>query len=157
LVERRAHVENVNILQEVQSDLPPIKSDPGQLQQVFLNLINNAMYAVSKMADSGEIRLTAAQEGEDVIISVQDNGCGILPEHIEKIFLPFFTTKPVGQGTGLGLSTCYGIIERLGGDISVSSEVNVGSTFTVRLPISGSPGGKTRSWLNAHEQGGIPK
>ncbi len=139
MVERRAQVENVRIVQDLDPDLPKFQSDPSQLQQVFLNLLNNAMYAL-RGKDSGEVRITATR-GEDntVNISVADNGCGIEPENLEKIFLPFFTTKPVGQGTGLGLSTCYGIVERLGGQISVSSEVNVGTVFTVRLPLSGVP------------------
>jgi two-component system NtrC family sensor kinase len=156
LVDRRAKVENINIIEEIQPGLPPVPSDPSQLQQVFLNLLNNAMYAVNKNADGGEIKILAKKEDSNLMISVQDNGCGIPPEQIGKIFLPFFTTKPVGQGTGLGLSTCYGIIERLGGDISVASEVNVGTTFTIRLPINGPPE-KIRSWLTVHEQGGIRK
>jgi two-component system NtrC family sensor kinase len=156
MVERRARVENIRITQEVEPDLPLVQSDASQLQQVFLNLLNNAIYAISKKTDSGEIRISARKEGGDLFISVQDNGCGISPDHIGKIFLPFFTTKPVGQGTGLGLSTCYGIIERLGGDITVSSEVNGGTTFTIRHPLAGPPE-KIRVWLAAHEQGGLAK
>jgi two-component system NtrC family sensor kinase len=156
LVDRRAKVENINIVEEIQPGLPSIPSDPSQLQQVFLNLLNNAMYALNKNADGGEIKISAKEEESNLLISVQDNGCGIPPEQIGKIFLPFFTTKPVGQGTGLGLSTCYGIIERLGGDISVASEVNVGTTFTIRLPIHGPPE-KIRSWLTVHEQGGMKR
>ena len=68
------------------------------------------------------------------MISVADNGCGIKPEHLDKVFDPFFTTKPVGQGTGLGLSVSYGIIEQHGGSIELESEVDIGSTFTIRLP-----------------------
>ncbi len=70
-----------------------------------------------------------------VEISVQDNGCGISPEHLGKVFTPFFSTKPEGKGTGLGLAICRGIVERLGGTISVTSDPGSCTTFTVRLPI----------------------
>lgn len=153
MVERRALVENIQISHEVDPDLPPIESDPAQLQQVFLNLLNNAMYAINKKTDGGQIRIAAVKRDETLAVSVEDNGCGIAPEDIGKIFLPFFTTKPVGHGTGLGLSTCYGIIERLGGKISVSSQLNVGTTFTIRLPLA-EPQKKTMSWSPIYEQGG---
>lgn len=138
MIERRAQVENIRIVQEFEADLPTVPSDPVQLQQVFLNLLNNAIDALREKG-GGEIRISAAQEADDLMVSVTDNGCGIPPDHMEKIFLPFFTTKPVGQGTGLGLSTCYGIVEHLGGQIAVASEVNVGTVFTIRLPLSGPP------------------
>ena len=70
------------------------------------------------------------------MISVRDNGCGISPENLEKVFSPFFTTKPVGKGTGLGLSVCYGIIENMGGVMGVSSEMGIGTTFTIHLSAS---------------------
>jgi two-component system NtrC family sensor kinase len=134
MIEQRAYVENIRIVHEFDPELPPITSDPNQLQQVFLNLLNNAVYALEDK-DSGEIRIRASQEDTDVTISVIDNGCGISPEDMEKIFLPFFTTKPVGQGTELGLSTVYGIVQGLGGEITVASELNAGSVFSVRLPL----------------------
>jgi len=134
MVEQRAGVENIRIIQELQDGVPPVTSDPNQLQQVFLNLFNNAMYAL-KGKTGAEIRVRTLQDGDDLVITVADNGCGITPEDMEKIYLPFFTTKPVGQGTGLGLSTVYGIIEGLGGRITVESEVNAGTVFTIRLPI----------------------
>ena len=134
MVEQKARLENVRILYEAEPELPELSSDPTQLQQVMLNLLNNALYALRKKED-GEIRITAAREDDSVAIAVADNGCGIDPEIMDKIFLPFFTTKPVGQGTGLGLSTVYGIVERLGGVILVSSEPGVGTVFTVRLPV----------------------
>ncbi|RJP74676.1 MAG: sensor histidine kinase [Candidatus Abyssobacteria bacterium SURF_17] len=137
MVERKANVENIRIVQEFEDGLPSLESDPAQLQQVFLNLFNNAIDAL-KGRDNGEIRVTAKQEDAMLAVAVTDNGCGIPEQNLEKVFLPFFTTKPVGRGTGLGLSTCYGIVERLGGQITVSSEVNAGSAFTVRLPLSGS-------------------
>jgi two-component system NtrC family sensor kinase len=134
MVEQKARLENVRVLCEVDPGLPELCSDPTQLQQVLLNLLNNALYALRKR-QNGEIRVSAVHEGARVKIAVADNGCGIDPRNLDKIFLPFFTTKPVGQGTGLGLSTLYGIVERLGGQTQVSSEPNVGTRFTVSFPI----------------------
>jgi two-component system, NtrC family, sensor kinase len=134
MVEQKARVENVRICFESDTPVPEFSSDPSQLQQVLLNLLNNALYAL-KGREEGEVRVTAGCEQGSVKISVADNGWGIDPKIIDKIFLPFFTTKPVGQGTGLGLSTIYGIVERLGGQILVSSEEDVGTVFTVRLPM----------------------
>ncbi len=135
MVDQKARVENIRIIQEIDPDIPEIVSDPNQLQQVFLNLFNNAIYAL-KGRNAGQIRIKVTQENySEVIASISDNGCGFKPENMEKAFLPFFTTKPVGQGTGLGLSTVYGIIKGLGGDIELTSELNVGSVFTIRLPF----------------------
>jgi len=134
MIEQRARVENIRIVQEFDPDLPSITGDPNQLQQVFLNLLNNAMHAL-KGKDHGEIRIRAFRENTSITISVADDGCGIPPEDMEKLFIPFFTTKPVGQGTGLGLSAIYGIIKGLGGEITVSSEVDAGTVFTIHLPL----------------------
>ncbi len=153
MVDRRARVENIQIVEELGPDLPRIESDPAQLQQVFLNLLNNAIDAL-KGRDNGQIKVGAVVSNGHLSVSFADNGCGIPPENLEKIFLPFFTTKPVGQGTGLGLSTCYGIVERLGGQISVSSEVNVGTVFTVRLPLSAVPERAQVRHAIRQEQGG---
>ncbi|MFH1537546.1 MAG: ATP-binding protein, partial [bacterium] len=139
MIEHQAQLDGIRIIQKFEPDIPEIKSDPAQLQQVFLNLLNNAVYAL-KDKEGGEIRVAVATENDTLLVSVADNGCGIKPDVLEKIFMPFFTTKPVGKGTGLGLSTCYGIVERLGGQITVISEVNAGTNFTVRLPLSGSQG-----------------
>lgn len=134
LIERKIQVENIKITREIAPDLPYLMADPGHLQQLFFNLLNNAIDALEGKG-SGEIRVCAFHDKNAIIISISDNGCGIPPENIEKMFLPFFTTKPVGHGTGLGLSTCYGIVENMGGEISVSSEVNVGTTFKLALPV----------------------
>lgn len=135
MVEQRARVENINLFEEIDPDLPPIMSDANQMQQVFLNLLNNAIHALDKKT-TGEIHIKGVKEGSDLLITFADNGCGFTPETMEKAFQPFFTTKPVGQGTGLGLSTVYGIIKGLGGDVSLTSEPNQGSVFTIRLPIN---------------------
>ena len=139
MIEQRALVEDIRIIQELDPGLPAVMSDPNQLQQVFLNLLNNAMYALRDNKDSGQIRIGALRKDAYIGVSVADDGCGIPPENMEKIFLPFFTTKPVGQGTGLGLSSVYGILNGLGGEITVISEAGGGTVFTVLLPLE-SPG-----------------
>jgi two-component system NtrC family sensor kinase len=137
MVKKKASVHGLTIEKQIQDDVPPILGDPSQLQQVLLNLFNNAMDAVlDRHGATGGLLIIRAGVGEDgkVEIAVQDNGSGISPENQKKIFSPFFTTKPVGKGTGLGLSVCYGIIDSMGGAMTVSSEKNVGTTFTIRLP-----------------------
>ena len=141
MVESRANIDNVRITQEFADDLPPIMTDPSQLQQVFLNLLNNALFALKDCA-SAEIRARAFQEDRNIVVSVEDNGCGIPPENMEKIFVPLYTTKPPGQGTGLGLSTTYGIVTGFGGDVTVTSQPDVGTVFTVSLPLE-SPRART--------------
>ena len=116
-------------------DIPPITCSPSQINQVFLNLINNAAQAIE--SGRGVITLTTRRyDAEHVAVEVQDNGIGIPPEVLPRIFDPFFTTKDVGKGTGLGLSIVYKIVEQHGGSISVDSAVGVGTKFTVVLPLS---------------------
>ncbi|MBF0331402.1 MAG: PAS domain S-box protein [Candidatus Omnitrophica bacterium] len=105
---------------------------PGQLEQVFINLLINAAHAITHQ---GEIVLEIAEVEDSVVVRVTDNGCGIPSELQMKIFEPFFTTKETGSGTGLGLSIAYGIIQKHHGDITVSSEAGLGTTFTVKLPM----------------------
>jgi signal transduction histidine kinase len=115
-------------------NVPAITCSPSQINQVFLNLINNAAQAMGP--GRGEIRITTRREGPShVAVEVADNGKGIPPEILPKIFDPFFTTKEVGKGTGLGLSIVYKIVEQHGGKISVDSTVGVGTRFTVVLPL----------------------
>ncbi len=116
-------------------DIPAITCSPSQLNQVFLNLINNASQAIE--SGTGEITLITRMEGVDhVAVEIADNGKGIPPEIMSKIFDPFFTTKAVGKGTGLGLSISYKIIEQHGGSISVDSTVGKGTRFTIVLPLT---------------------
>jgi two-component system NtrC family sensor kinase len=136
VVALRAEKQGIEIVKQLDPAVPAIVTDPGQLQQVLVNLLNNSVYALHDRA-AGQIRIASSRDRDCLALSVTDNGRGIPPEHLEKIFMPFFTTKPVGQGTGLGLSTVYGIVERLGGSIDVASEVDTGSVFTVRLPLAG--------------------
>jgi two-component system, NtrC family, sensor kinase len=120
----------VDVRLEIAPNLPRIVSDRSQLQQVFLNLFNNALAAVP---DGGKIIASARSEGDGVAAIVRDNGCGMSDETLKHIFEPFFTTKK-GKGTGLGLSITYGIIKRLGGEIAVESTPGVGTTLTITLP-----------------------
>jgi two-component system, NtrC family, sensor kinase len=117
----------------LEPDLPIVYSDPPLLRQVVLNLLINATHAIEK---DGTITVTTkSDENESVEIGVTDTGSGITEENLNKIFTPFFSTKPHGKGTGLGLAICRGIIERLGGRISVTSDVGETTTFTIHLPI----------------------
>jgi signal transduction histidine kinase/CheY-like chemotaxis protein len=113
-------------------NIPEIVCYPGQLNQVFMNLLHNASDAIE---GEGEIHIKTAQENGHVMISVRDNGNGMPEEIRHKIFEPFFTTKPVGKGTGLGLSIAYGIIEKHKGSIEVKSEMGKGTEFTLKLPM----------------------
>jgi two-component system, NtrC family, sensor kinase len=116
----------------VEESLPLIRGDESQLKQVILNLLFNAFDATN---EKGVIILRTYEHDQDwVVLSVEDSGLGIPSEHIDKLFEPFFTTKPVGKGVGIGLSTCYNIVHKHGGEILVESEVGKGSTFIVRLP-----------------------
>ncbi|MBW1738910.1 MAG: GHKL domain-containing protein [Deltaproteobacteria bacterium] len=136
LVEREAATSGIRLILEPENDLPTILADSSQLQQVFLNLITNAVDAHDETS-YGSVRIITKtnmnDKGVDILIS--DTGSGIPPERIDKIFDPFFTTKPMGKGTGLGLSICYGIVNKLGGHLQVQSEVGEGSVFTVFLPF----------------------
>lgn len=112
--------------------LPQVLCSPQKLGQVFMNLLVNAAHAIEK---HGVITLHSRVEEKDIVVEIQDTGCGIAPEILPKIFDPFFTTKPVGKGTGLGLNISYSIMHQLGGDITVVSTPGAGSTFSVRIPL----------------------
>jgi PAS domain S-box-containing protein len=115
-------------------DIPEIRCLPGQLNQVFMNLLVNAAHAID---EHGEVRIATRQQGEHLLVEISDTGCGMPPEVVGRIFEPFFTTKPVGKGTGLGLSISYGIVKKHGGHIEVDSQVGQGTTFRIVLPIAG--------------------
>jgi len=125
-------------------ELPHVVCNVGELNQVFLNLIVNAAHAIKdagKGVDDGEITIRLAAEDEQAVIRVSDNGCGVPEENLTKLYDPFFTTKEVGRGTGQGLAISHSIVvDKHGGDISVRSQVGVGTEFTVRLPIAGRGG-----------------
>jgi signal transduction histidine kinase len=120
------------------SSLPPVRANEARLAQVFLNLLINAAQAIPDgTPDQNEIRVRASQEGERIVITVKDTGCGIAPELTSRIFEAFYTTKPADQGTGLGLSISRDVVVSFGGTIAVESELGKGATFRIELPIAG--------------------
>jgi signal transduction histidine kinase len=144
------------VLKRDYRDLPPLRCYPMQLKQVFMNLLVNAHQAIEEArAAGGEtprgvVRLATRRVGDEVVVRIADDGVGIAPGDLERIFEPYFTTKPVGTGTGLGLATCFQIVERHGGRIRAESEPGRGASFEIRLPIvaraprlEGSAGGRS--------------
>jgi len=129
LMGQKARYANIKLETGLSPNLGSIDASPSELQQVLLNLINNAVDAIGP--DGGSVTVTTAAIGDEIVLRVSDTGEGIPAANLERIFDPFFTTKAVGHGTGLGLSICYGIVDKLGGRIGVESEVGVGTTFTV--------------------------
>jgi PAS domain S-box-containing protein len=115
-------------------DLPQIKGFPQELNQVFMNMLVNAAHAIP---ERGSITITTYTIKDSAYVEISDTGVGIPPENLSRIFDPFFTTKAVGKGTGLGLAISYRIVQKHGGEIMVDSKVGKGTTFTIRLPVSG--------------------
>ncbi len=142
-LEKEAEYRSIAVSVEA-DDIPVFKSDRGKLQQVFLNIINNAFAA---MDEGGYLDIRATTEGENsVTVMISDNGCGIPEEELSHIFEPFFSTKTGQDGTGLGLSITYGLVQELGGHISVNSTENKGTSFKITLPFT-----KFESKGNGHE------
>jgi two-component system NtrC family sensor kinase len=133
-LESEALHRNIEIIKRLDESLPNTTTDTAQVQQVILNILDNAIDAVG---ENGTITVSTGRtpDGRDIFVAVSDTGTGIPKDKLDKIFDPFFTTKEVGKGTGLGLAICYGILEKLGGRIEVQSEEGKGSTFTVFLPV----------------------
>jgi two-component system NtrC family sensor kinase len=130
----RHRLRNVRVEKEIDPELR-LHGFPGQIDQVFMNLISNAAQAVGTRDSGGTIRIAAQKKADDVEITVADDGPGIPADVIPKIFDPFFTTKDVGEGSGLGLSIVHGIVDRHGGRIMVESQVGTGTTFRIVLPV----------------------
>jgi two-component system NtrC family sensor kinase len=131
--EKEAAYRNISVSVSMPKENLEIKTDPGKLEQILLNLVTNAFHAIE---DGRTLKIQASSsDDEAVVISVSDNGCGIPKENLEKIFEPFFTTKQKNHGTGLGLAITYGLVKKLHGSISVESKENEGTTFTITLPI----------------------
>ncbi|HEX6738586.1 MAG TPA: ATP-binding protein [Vicinamibacteria bacterium] len=133
LVGHQMQLKRVKLARDLHPGLPTIPADEGQIRQVLIALLMNALDA---SGEGGTITV-ATHDGPDgrVRLSVSDNGAGIAPEHLDKIFNPFFTTKPTGQGTGLGLAVCHGVVTAHGGEIRVESHVGKGTRFSVELPV----------------------
>jgi len=130
--ESRLMKERIELEKQLSPDIPKIKADPSQLNQVIINLVVNAMQAIR---GGGKIMVKTLKTNDHVSLVVKDTGMGIREEIIDRIFHPFFTTKKVGQGTGLGLAVVYGIVTAHGGSVKVKSEIGVGSEFEILLPI----------------------
>jgi two-component system NtrC family sensor kinase len=125
----------VEVIEEYDENLPTVMGDAQQLQQVFLNILNNAYDAIEESGRRGKIHLKTESAGQFIEISLADNGTGITD--VERIFDPFYTTKQTGKGTGLGLSICYGIVRAHGGEIQCCSNADTfGSTFSIRIPVA---------------------
>ncbi len=122
---------NIHVECELEQNLPFISTDANQIQQVILNLLENAIDAIG---ENGCITIVTRMNGSQVFMDIHDSGEGIASEHLSKVFDPFFTTKSTGRGTGLGLSIVYSTLKKLGGDINVESEYGDGTTFSFRLP-----------------------
>ena len=131
LTKETAAEAQANVDIALETDQTRIWSDPYQLRQVLINLVTNGLQAVNL---GGRIILTISADGSQTVITVKDNGPGIPKENLERIFEPFFSTKPPGKGTGLGLSVSRGLVEKLGGRIEVESQLGNGAAFRVSLP-----------------------
>ena len=125
---------NIEVRREFDPSSPKILGDSHQFQQVVLNILNNARQAIETTQEKRFIRITTESSDTHVRIIIEDNGPGIPAENLTKVFDPFFTTKTVGQGTGLGLSLCYGIVREHGGTIVAHSLPGKGATFTIEVP-----------------------
>ena len=130
-------VNNIEVEKHLAVNLPEIMMDPFQIQQVFLNIIVNAEFAMLEAHQRGKLVITTEKSDGMVKITFTDDGPGITEANLKRIFNPFFTTKEVGKGTGLGLSICHGIVTEHGGKIYVRSAAGQGATFTVELPLGG--------------------
>jgi two-component system NtrC family sensor kinase len=128
-------VDNIRIVEDITEDLPFIVGDANQLQQVFLNILNNAHQAMMEIRHQRLLRVSTRQKDGLVRVSIEDSGPGIPKSIMSRIFDPFFTTKPLGQGTGLGLSVSFGIIKEHRGSIRAESEPGRGATFIMDLPV----------------------
>jgi signal transduction histidine kinase len=126
-------------------EVPEIQCSPSQINQVFLNIITNAVHAMpADRPEPGVITLRTAREGDDMVrIEIQDNGSGIPANVLPKIFDPFYTTKPIGKGTGMGLSISFKIVQEHGGKILVDTEPGVGTVFSILLPLRPREPGKS--------------
>jgi signal transduction histidine kinase len=129
-------VSNIEVAARLAPDLPQVMGNGVQLQQVFINIIVNAEQVMIEAHGRGKLTIVTEQVGDTIRASISDDGPGISPDHMRRLFTPFFTTRDVGKGTGLGLSICHGIVTEHGGKIYAESELGKGATFVVELPIA---------------------
>ncbi|HEX3282773.1 MAG TPA: ATP-binding protein, partial [Pyrinomonadaceae bacterium] len=147
LLEPQLRGNQIEIVRDYDADAPRIIGNSGQLQQVFTNLLLNARDAIPV---GGSIRIaTIPSEDHSLIVEVSDTGLGIAPENVAKIYDPFYTTKGVGRGTGLGLAVSYGIVQEHSGHISVESTPGQGTTFRITLPTAHAPTIQARARLQS--------
>ncbi|HXI83576.1 MAG TPA: ATP-binding protein [Verrucomicrobiae bacterium] len=140
ILQYQLHTGNIEVVTDLDGSSHDVVGDSHQLQQVFVNIINNSRQAMESHASNGILRISTRVLDGRAGVSFADNGPGISPENMEKIFTPFFTTKEPGKGTGLGLSLCYGIVTEHGGALRVSSTLGQGATFVVDLPVAENAG-----------------
>jgi PAS domain S-box-containing protein len=133
LLEAQLHNTNIEVARNYSERLPVTPGNAPKLQQVFMNLILNARDA---MPGGGRLEISTEYDDQNVIISFRDTGVGIDPENLARIYDPFFTTKQIGKGTGLGLAVSYGVIKDHGGEITVESKVGEGTTFRITIPLA---------------------
>ncbi|MDY6830386.1 MAG: ATP-binding protein [Thermodesulfobacteriota bacterium] len=135
-IQRQSGLEAISIIKQYDRNMPAVTLDSEKIKQVLINLLMNAQHATG---NKGTITVSTAWDTDNdrVRIRVRDDGYGIAKENLGRIFDPFFTTKPTGEGTGLGLSVSYGIIQSHGGQIEVASEPGLGTEFTITLPLTG--------------------
>ena len=155
LLEAEAARHRIAIVRDHEPDLAPVVTDAAQLQQVFLNVLANAIDAIG---EGGEIRVSTRSDGRSLWIRFLDTGPGLSAEGRERVFEPFFTTKPRGKGTGLGLYLSHAIAERLGGDLTAANRAEGGCVFTVRLPVeAGAPSPRGGLVASTSPSSGAPR
>jgi signal transduction histidine kinase len=140
VLQAKARSKSLSVAVAIEPDLPRVQGVVGELNQIWLNLIDNALDAAPV---SGRVEIRAEHRGGRVVVRVIDNGPGIPPDLRERIFDQFFTTKPVGQGTGLGLDITRRLVRKHDGDIEVESEPGR-TVFLISLPVAGGPEGGDR-------------
>ncbi|MFZ3045968.1 MAG: ATP-binding protein, partial [Desulfatirhabdiaceae bacterium] len=134
LVKNQIMLTGISVEIDISEDIPVIQGNFRNLEQIFLNLLINAIQALS---EGGHITIRALQDSDQfILIDIADNGTGIKPEDLDHIFDPFYTTKAVGHGTGLGLAVSYALVKKHGGHIEVKSRVKAGTTVSVYLPVT---------------------
>ena len=140
LLESRIRKSNIRLVKNLSEDLPLIKIDPSQLHQVLVNLVVNAIQA---MPEGGTLTITTEKSINTITLKVKDTGIGMTRDQMDKIFIPFFTTKDINEGTGLGLPVVLGIVQSHGGYMDVESTPGEGSTFIVKFPVNTDDGKKS--------------